>query len=136
MTAVSLDIPGAPTIRRPRLPSALRRWWDWWRRWYRASTDHLALARFDERLLYDIGLDPLDLRNALDQRSPCILLDRESGSSSKLVLQASGHCETTLCPLTCALLSLLFSAKVQDLPTLGTLLFSARKCRQKIGGLH
>ena len=36
------------------------------RRRRRFVRTHIELSRLDDRLLYDLGLDPLDVRNALD----------------------------------------------------------------------
>ena len=61
----------------PTVPAALR-----WQRLMRVSRRILvllrrrarrarrisALSRLDERLLYDIGIDPLDLRGAIDEQ--------------------------------------------------------------------
>ena len=47
-----------------------------WRRHRRAVHTYLELSRLDEKLLYDIGIDPLDMSEALRRRrSPSILLE-------------------------------------------------------------
>jgi uncharacterized protein YjiS (DUF1127 family) len=47
-----------------------------WRRHGRKTRDYLELTRLDERLIYDLGIDPLDLRDALqNQSAPSILLE-------------------------------------------------------------
>lgn len=46
------------------------------RRHRRAAQAHIALSRLDERLLYDIGLEPLDLHAVLKVGQPhSVLLD-------------------------------------------------------------
>ena len=61
------------TTRLPRLVRTIRALI--WRR-RRAVRAHLELTRLDEKLLYDIGIDPLDIRAALEQqRAPSILFN-------------------------------------------------------------
>jgi len=46
------------------------------RRQRRAARTRLELSRLDERLLYDLGIDPLDVREALQNRkTPSILME-------------------------------------------------------------
>lgn len=40
----------------------------------RAVRAHIMMSRLDDRLLYDIGLDPLDLHEALKTRQPPAML--------------------------------------------------------------
>jgi uncharacterized protein YjiS (DUF1127 family) len=53
----------------PRLPRALRRVIAGWRRRGRHVARYLDLQQVDERLLYDIGINPLDVKAALDDRA-------------------------------------------------------------------
>lgn len=58
-----------PAAHRPAsLPFGLKRLLVRLRQRRRAVRTHIMLSRLDERLLYDIGLDPLDLREALKAR--------------------------------------------------------------------
>ena len=60
---------------RLRPPSWLRALRIVWRRHARPARHYIELSRLDERLLYDIGIDPLDVRDALNEhRAPGVLL--------------------------------------------------------------
>jgi uncharacterized protein YjiS (DUF1127 family) len=77
MTTINID--GGTQVRaRPRLAflTPLKRLLVIWRRRQRIVRYNMDLARLDERLLYDIGLEPLNLHDALKQRlPPSMLLD-------------------------------------------------------------
>lgn len=57
-----------PTNRIRRQPHILRLLFAVYRRHRRARRTYLELSKLDERLLYDIGIDPLDVRDALQNR--------------------------------------------------------------------
>lgn len=75
----TIDINGGKSIaagRRFALAFRFKRRLAIWRRRHRAARYHMELARLDERLLYDIGLEPLDLHNSLKRNlPPSMLLD-------------------------------------------------------------
>ena len=75
MTAIDYDT-GAVIHARPRfrLPFGLKRLLARLRHQRRVTRTHIALARLDDRLLYDIGLEPLDLHRALRHRLPPSML--------------------------------------------------------------
>lgn len=78
MTAIDFNtmggqIPATRAKQRPRIMRLLR---VLLRRQRRATRTYLELSRLDERLLYDIGIDPLDVRDALQNRpAPSILVE-------------------------------------------------------------
>ena len=76
MTAIDSGL--RPGVRPSRFFSRFRlqRWLVRWRQQRRAARDHIMLSGLDEHLLYDLGLDPLDLHEALKARQlPSMLLD-------------------------------------------------------------
>lgn len=78
MTAIDFGLVknAETTAERSKRPRLLRKLLILFRRQGRAVGTYLELSRLDERLLYDIGIDPLDVRDALhNQRSPSILLE-------------------------------------------------------------
>ena len=48
--------------------SFLRRFAALWRLRRQTARDYLELTRADERLLYDLGIDPLDIKDAFEGR--------------------------------------------------------------------
>ena len=77
MTTIDYET-DAPDRTWPRLalPFRLKRLLARLRRHRRATRTYMTLAQLDDRLLYDIGLEPLDLHQALKQRlPPPMLLD-------------------------------------------------------------
>lgn len=64
----------APAKPLRRQPSILRLLLAMFRRHWRAKRTYLELSRLDERLLYDIGIDPADVRDALQNRPGLSLL--------------------------------------------------------------
>jgi uncharacterized protein YjiS (DUF1127 family) len=78
MTAIDFDTIGeqVPSTRAKRRPRILRLLRVLLRRQRRATRTYLELSGLDERLLYDIGIDPLDVRDALQNRpGPSILME-------------------------------------------------------------
>lgn len=64
----------APTHHIRRQPHILRLLLAMFRRHRRARRTYIELSRLDERLLYDIGIDPADVRDALQNRPGLSLL--------------------------------------------------------------
>jgi uncharacterized protein YjiS (DUF1127 family) len=77
MTAIDFDaVRGTTPTSRTRPPRILRVLQVMFWRHRRKKHTHLVLSRLDERFLRDIGIDPLDLRDALQNRpSTSILLE-------------------------------------------------------------
>jgi hypothetical protein len=66
MTAETLTGPSPAASGRPAKRTWLRRLEAFWRLRRTIARDYLELTRADERLLYDLGIDPLDIRDALN----------------------------------------------------------------------
>ena len=64
----------APARRLRRQPHILRLLYAMFRRHRRAMRTYIELSKLDERLLYDIGIDPQDVRDALQNRPGLSLL--------------------------------------------------------------
>lgn len=75
MTAIDYGaVRGADTTAKPRRPRFLRMILAQFRRKRRVIRTYLELSRLDERLLYDLGIDPIDVRDALNDHSTTSIL--------------------------------------------------------------
>lgn len=75
MTAIEYGaISGAQTTAKPKRPRFLRMILAHFRRKRRVVRTYLELSRLDERLLYDLGIDPIDVREALNDHSTSSIL--------------------------------------------------------------
>lgn len=59
---------------RPRLSSGLRRLWRLLRRARRGRETYFSLSQFDQRLIYDLGIEPLELRSIASGRQSEVIL--------------------------------------------------------------
>ena len=80
MTATEFLAPGErASSSRHHLPRALRRLLVVWRRRRRQTRIYLNQQQLDERLLYDLGIDPLNLRASLKDKAVSAILLQTMG---------------------------------------------------------
>lgn len=73
MSESGLVRPGMHAVR-PGLASGLRRLWRLLRRARRGRETYFSLSQFDQRLIYDLGIEPLELRSIASGRQSEVIL--------------------------------------------------------------